>query len=102
MNLVLTTPPQIGDSSQTLLARSGFTNAASMGLYGFKIVTSTAAQTGNFCALCVVSDSVFSSITGQGISGTWSGTTIPAGIVLPGTITGFQLVSGSVVAFLGA
>jgi len=102
MNSVVSNPPQIGDSSQMLLARAGFVNAASMGQYGFKLITSTSAQTGSFCALCVVSDAVFASITGTGISGTWSGTTIPAGIVLPGRVSGFQLSSGAVVAFLAA
>jgi len=85
-----------------LLARASSVGAASMGCYGFNLVTNTAAQTGNFCAVVVVSDAVFSSLTGSGITGTWSGTTIPAGIVLPGKISGFQLASGSVVAFLNA
>ena len=73
----------------------------SMGCGGFGLVTSTAAQTGNFVALQIVSSTVFTSITGNNITGTWSGTTIPAGTVIPGPITGFQLTSGSVIAYYG-
>lgn len=83
---------------------SDLSNAAielGMGISGFQLVTSTAAQTGNYCALQVVSNAVFTSITGEGVSGTWSSTTIPAGMVIVGCITGFQLTSGSVIAYNG-
>jgi hypothetical protein len=43
---------------------------------------------------------VFTSITGFQISGTWTSKTLPAGFPLVGNITGFQISSGSVVAFL--
>jgi hypothetical protein len=43
---------------------------------------------------------VFTSITGTGISGTWTGITLPAGFPLVGNITEFQLASGKAVAFL--
>ena len=72
-----------------------------MGVGGFGLVTSTASQTGNYVALQTVSPTVFTSISGNGITGTWSATTIPAGIVMPGPITGFQLTSGAVIAYNG-
>jgi hypothetical protein len=72
----------------------------SMGREGFALVTSTAAQTGNFSALIPTQATVFTSITGNGISGSWSGNTIPSGFPLVGNITGFQLTSGSIVAYL--
>ncbi len=72
----------------------------SMGRKGFQLVTSTAAQTGNWSALVPIEPTVFTSITGTDISGNWPSKTIPAGQSLPGEITGFQISSGSVVAFL--
>jgi len=73
----------------------------SMGNAGFQLVTSTALTTGPFVAVTTISPTTFTSITGNGISGTWSATSIPAGITLPGPITSFQLSSGQVVAFNG-
>jgi hypothetical protein len=72
----------------------------SMGRQGFFPVTTTAAQTGNFSAVIPTEPTVFTSITGTGISGTWTGITLPAGFPLCGDITGFQLASGKAVAFL--
>lgn len=71
----------------------------SMGREGFSLVTSTAAQSGAWSGLIPTEPTVFTSITGLGISGTWSSKTIPAGFPLVGNITGFQISSGSVVAF---
>ena len=71
-----------------------------MGRKGFQLVTSTAAQTGNWAALIPIEPTVFTSITGTDISGSWSSKTIPTGQTLPGEITGFQISSGSVVAIL--
>ena len=71
-----------------------------MGREGFTFVSSTVAQTGNFSALIPTQATVFASITGTGISGSWGGNTIPSGFPLVGNITGFQLTSGSVVAYL--
>ena len=71
----------------------------SMGREGFALVTSTAAQSGAWSGLIPTEPTVFTSLTGLGISGTWSSKTIPAGFPLVGNITGFQISSGSVVAF---
>jgi hypothetical protein len=71
----------------------------SMGREGFSLVNSTAAQSGAWSGLIPTEPTVFTSITGLGISGTWTSKTIPAGFPLVGNITGFQISSGSVVAF---
>ena len=73
-----------------------------MGASGFSLVTATAAQTGQWCKLTTVASTTFTSISGNGISGTWSATAIPAGIDIFGPITGFQLTSGAVIAYNGA
>jgi hypothetical protein len=71
----------------------------SMGREGFALITSTAAQTGAWSGLIPTEPTVFTSITGLGITGTWTSKTIPASFPLVGNITGFQISSGSVVAF---
>lgn len=71
----------------------------SMGHQGFTLVTTTAAQSSGYIALQIVSAAVFTSISGTGITGTWSGTTIPAGFTIVGKISSFQLASGSVIAY---
>jgi hypothetical protein len=73
----------------------------SMGNAGFQLVTSTASTTGPFVAITTIAPTTFTSITGNGISGTWSSVTIPAGITLPGPIQSFQLTGGQVIAFNG-
>ena len=72
----------------------------SMGHQGFALVTATTAQSAGYIALQIVSAAVFTSISGTGISGTWSGTTIPAGFTIVGKISSFQLTSGAVIAYL--
>lgn len=71
-----------------------------MGHQGFALVTNTSAQSAGYIAIQIVSAAVFTSISGTGISGTWSGTTIPAGFTIVGKISSFQLASGSVIAYL--
>jgi len=73
----------------------------SMGVSGFALVTVTTLTTGPFVAITTIAPTTFTSITGNNITGTWSGTTIPAGITLPGPIQSFQLSFGAVVAFNG-
>lgn len=73
----------------------------SMGSAGFSLVTATSLQTGPFCKLQVVTNAVFTSISGNNIGGTWSATTIPAGTEIVGPITSFQLTSGAVIAYNG-
>lgn len=71
----------------------------SMGHQGFALVTNTSAQSAGYIAVQIVSAAVFTTLTGTGISGTWSGTTIPAGFTIVGKISSFQLASGSVIAY---
>jgi len=73
----------------------------SMGNGGFQLVTSTALTTGPFVAITTIAVTTFTSITGNGISGSWSTSAIPAGITLPGPITSFRISSGQVGAFHG-
>ena len=73
----------------------------SMGNAGFQLVASTALTTGPFVAITTIAVTTFTSITGNGISGSWSSAAIPAGITLPGPIQSFQISSGQVVAFNG-
>ena len=73
----------------------------SMGKGGFQLVTATTLTTGPFVAITTIAPTTFTSITGNGISGSWSTATIPAGITLPGPIESFQISSGQVVAFNG-
>lgn len=54
----------------------------SMGNGGFQLVTSTALTTGPFVAITTIAVTTFTSITGNGISGSWSTSAIPAGITL--------------------
>lgn len=74
----------------------------SMGNQGWILVTTTAAQTGKFCAIQVITNAIFTSITGNNCTGTWTGITVPAGTIITGPLTGFQLTSGSVLGIYGA
>jgi hypothetical protein len=73
----------------------------SMGQGGFQLVTVTTLTTGPFVAVTTIAPTTFTSITGNGISGSWSTATIPAGITMPGPIQSFQISSGQVIAFNG-
>ena len=75
----------------------------SMGHAGHSIVTTTAAQAGNWSGIQVVTATVISSITGAAgcvLSGVYSGTTLPAGLFIPGKFTSFTLISGVVIAYI--
>ena len=72
----------------------------SMGLQGFTLVTTTTLQSTGYVALQIVSAAVLTSISGPGISGTWTATTLPAGLTIVGRITSFQLTSGTAIAYL--
>jgi hypothetical protein len=72
-------------------------NAVYIGAQGSTFVNGTSAQTGQWKAIQVVSNAVFSSLTGN-VSGL-TGATIPAGTTIYGIITAFTLSSGSVLAY---
>jgi hypothetical protein len=62
----------------------------------------TGAVTGDFCALSFINDSTLSSLTWKELNPDGdNGTSVafPAGFVLYGQITGFTLLTGSVVAY---
>lgn len=73
----------------------------SFGQAGAVFVNTTAATTGEFCAIQVISSAVFSALTWPELTGTASllGTTIPAGTVIFGQISAFTLTSGAVLAY---
>jgi hypothetical protein len=72
---------------------------AASGSASATITTDTVAVTGTFAAITVLSDAVFTSLTRANTTGTLGATTVPAGVTLFGTITGYQLASGAVIAY---
>ena len=63
------------------------------------ITTDTTAVTGTFAAITVLSDAVFTSLTRANTTGTLGATTVPAGVTIFGSITGYRLASGAVIAY---
>jgi hypothetical protein len=59
----------------------------------------TAPQNSYFHALQVVTDAIFSSVTGNIQGDSITGVTITAGQVIYGVFSAFQLSSGSVIAY---
>lgn len=70
------------------------------GLGGTTNTSNTTAVTGEFSAIQVISDAVFSSLTEPGATGSLTGITISAGVTLFGRFTGYQLTSGVVRAYV--
>lgn len=68
------------------------------GQFGSQLITDTTAVTGSFKAISVVSDCVFTTLTGN-MTGTITGVTFPAGFTLYGEFTAITLASGSVIAY---
>ena len=60
----------------------------------------TVAVTGEFSAIQVISDAVFTTLTEPSATGSLTGITIPAGVTLFGRFTGYQLTSGVVRAYV--
>ena len=75
-----------------------------LGRNGQKVVTTTAATTGNFFAVQVVADAIISAVTFQHnyeITGSWTSLgTIPAGTVLYGRFSSLTLTSGKAILYL--
>ena len=62
--------------------------------------TGTTAITGEFCAITVLAEANFASITWSELSGdNLTGFAIPAGTTIYGQIGGFTLASGKVLAY---
>ena len=69
--------------------------------YGTVNTTNTAAVAGNFRAVQILADAVFSAFAEAGATGqAITGITLPAGLILYGRITGYTLTSGAVRAYV--
>lgn len=73
----------------------------SLGEKGADLIADTDPHTGNWCALAVVEDCVFTSLTDTTLTveGTIGSITFPAGFVMGGGFTGLELASGTVWAY---
>ena len=69
------------------------------GVNGSILVTGVGAQTGNWFAIQIVDDAVFTTLTGNMAGDTYAGVTFPAGLVIHGTFTALTLASGKVIAY---
>lgn len=73
---------------------------AALGQNGFVYVGDTTATTGNFAAIQVLSDCIFSSLTALNSTvGGLVGLVISAGTIIYGPFTAFTLSSGKVIAY---
>jgi hypothetical protein len=72
----------------------------SVGQYGGKVSTTTAAVTGNFGAIQFIADSSFTSVSQGSLTGSsLASVTFPAGFVLFAAVTAFELSTGKVIAY---
>lgn len=75
----------------------------SFGVAGCKYETGTTAVTGDFCAIQILNDAVFSLLTNTiGTGDAITSLTIPAGLTLFGKFSAFTLASGAVCAYNSA
>ena len=72
----------------------------SVGEYGGRMTTTTAAVTGNFQAIQFITEGKFTSVSQTALTGeALSSVTFPAGFVVFAAVTAFQLSTGSVIAY---
>ena len=72
----------------------------SIGEYGGRMTTTTAAVTGNFQAIQFITDGSFTSVSQTALTGdALTGVTYPAGFVLFAAVTAFQLATGRAIAY---
>ncbi len=90
--------PDESDSLLQALCRVGVQQARAFGAYGAVSVTDTSVNTGKYCAIHVVADCVFTTLTGS-VSGTRTGITFPAGFIIYGIFTVVTLASGKVLLY---
>ena len=75
----------------------------SVGEYGGRMTTTTAAVTGNFQAIQFITDGKFISVSQTALTGeNLNSVTFPAGFVVFAAVTAFQLATGSVIAYTRA
>lgn len=73
-----------------------------LGRYGATIVTGVVAQSGTvWCAIMAFSATIFATISDASlsVSGSLASATLPAGAIIFGAFTDWQLTSGSVIAY---
>lgn len=72
----------------------------SVGEYGGRVTTTTAAVTGNFQAIQFIADGQFTSVSQTSLTGdALTGVTFPAGFVVFAAVTGFALSTGKAIAY---
>lgn len=72
----------------------------SLGQRGFVYVGDTAATSGNFAAIQIISDTVFASLSALNSTvGGLVGETLLSGTIIYGPFTNLQLTSGKVIAY---
>jgi hypothetical protein len=72
----------------------------SVGEYGGRMTTTTAAVTGNFQAIQFITDGKFTSVSQTALTGeALTSVTFPAGFVVFAAVTAFQLSTGSAIAY---
>ena len=96
-------------SAITLLASTALTDAQlratsvpvldKNGKAGVTITTGTGAVTGTFTAIQCITDTVFTTLTETGATGSLGSTIVPAGMTLFGNFTAYTLASGVVRAY---
>ena len=71
-----------------------------LGQRGFIFTDDTALVNGNFAAIQIISDTVFSVLTALNSTvGGLVGVTLPAGTIIYGPFTSYDLTSGKVIAY---
>jgi len=72
----------------------------SLGQRGFVYTDDTALVNGNFAAIQIITDTVFSVLTALNSTvGNLVGVTLPAGTIIYGPFTSYDLASGKVIAY---
>ena len=72
----------------------------SVGEYGGRMTTTTAAVTGNFQAIQFITDGSFTSVSQTSLTGdALTSVTYPAGFVLFAAVTAFTLATGKAIAY---
>ena len=72
----------------------------SLGQRGFVYVADTTVTSGNFAAIQIIADAIFSSLTALNSTvGGLAGVTLTAGTIIYGPFTAFTLTSGKVIAY---
>ncbi|RMH11196.1 MAG: hypothetical protein D6698_16800 [Gammaproteobacteria bacterium] len=85
--------------TDTEFFKPGQVDNLSIGQNGAVIVTDTSATSGNFYCIHFVEGGAFSALTGENLSGTWTGVTFATNTMIFGRFSAFTLSSGKVIAY---